>query len=213
MTFCYQFKQAREQKILLTTPSARLSFLGKEIPGAGDNKRAGAPIREAFAERNPGHLFLKIARQKQPYFTALALIIALAHFACSPPAEGSLEASNGRDKSDASVLKFEPDSVEFGTLKNDKPQITRIVGTNSSDTAVHISQVKTSCGCLLAKFSETEVLPGKQTTLRVLLDPVKADPEFEVHVSIFYEERTEVDVIPIRGRLTHSAGGTVAPER
>lgn len=156
---------------------------------------------------------LKTARQDKAYLAALALIMALTNFACSLSTKGDLEATIGGNRTDAGVLKFEPDSVELGTLENNKPHITRIVGTNSSDTSVHISQVKTSCGCVLAEFSKTEVLPGKQTTLRVLLDPVKADPEFEVHVSIFYEERPEVDVIPVRGRLSHSAGGSGAPER
>jgi hypothetical protein len=194
----------------LTNPSIETRLFEEALAGISGHKRVGGLIPEAYGERIPGLTSLKTARQKQLYLAALVLIIALVNSGCSPPMTGSPEATNGENRTDAGVLKFEPDSVEFGTLENVKPQITRIVGTNSTDTSLHISQVKTSCGCVLAEFSETEVLPGKQTTLRVLLDPDKADPEFEVHVSIFYEERPEVDVVPVRGRLPQTGG---APDR
>jgi len=69
-----------------------------------------------------------------------------------------------------SVLVFEPDHVDIGTVKEGEDAVGFLRVRNAGDTMANIVSVETSCGCSVATPEENLLMPGSFTRIKVTVD-------------------------------------------
>jgi len=69
-----------------------------------------------------------------------------------------------------SVLVFEPDHVDIGTVKEGEETIGFLRVRNSGDTMTNIVALETSCGCSVAEPEQRLLMPGGFTRIKVVID-------------------------------------------
>lgn len=120
-----------------------------------------------------------------------AMLIALA-----PSAYSQIEHS----------LRFIPDKVDFGIIKEDDGKVSRSVkAVNISADSTFIISARTSCGCSAAEYSEAMLAPGDTTVVTLTYDPVNRPGKFLKTAKFF----TGKERIGNAVKLT----GTVIPSR
>ncbi len=68
---------------------------------------------------------------------------------------------------DAGILSFQNDEIDYGTIhQNDNGERT-FTFTNTGNSPIIISNVKTSCGCTVPSYSKTPILPGESSEIKV----------------------------------------------
>lgn len=63
-------------------------------------------------------------------------------------------------------VKFEKETVDFGTAKLNKPVTVEFKFTNVSDAPVIIENAQPSCGCTTPDWTKAPVLPGKEGIIK-----------------------------------------------
>jgi len=69
-----------------------------------------------------------------------------------------------------SVLVFEPDHVDFGTVKEGEEAIGFFRVRNSGDSMANIVSVEASCGCTAVEPEQRMLIPGGFTRIKVVVD-------------------------------------------
>lgn len=70
------------------------------------------------------------------------------------------------------VLKFASKEKNIGTLsEDDAPSTYRFIFRNVSKKTVSLRQIKTSCGCTVAKYDKQPVAPGKEGEITLTYNP------------------------------------------
>lgn len=83
------------------------------------------------------------------------------------------------------LLKFESSVIELDTVRFDAGVcVTHFIFTNIADKPVSIVDVQSQCRCAVPKFGRTEVLPGKQSVIEVILDPSELYGEQNRHLTV-----------------------------
>lgn len=70
------------------------------------------------------------------------------------------------------LLKFDHPLIDAGTMtEDDAPRTYSFVGHNVSGKVLHISQVKTSCGCTKADVKGATLQPGDSCQILLTFSP------------------------------------------
>ena len=69
-----------------------------------------------------------------------------------------------------SVLVFEPDHVDIGTVKEGEKAVGFLRVRNAGDAMANITAVQTSCGCSVAEPEQRLLMPGGFTRIKVVVD-------------------------------------------
>jgi hypothetical protein len=64
------------------------------------------------------------------------------------------------------AIKWKVTEIDLGEIPQNKPVTLNYEFTNMGDTPVLISNVQASCGCTVAEYSKTPVLPGESTIIK-----------------------------------------------
>ena len=93
----------------------------------------------------------------------LAYMVSVAALLVSSPSASM--AQNG-------LLKFDRNVIDAGTMtEDDAPRTYTFTGRNVSRRTLHITQVKTTCGCTSSTVSSKELKPGATFKVSVTLTP------------------------------------------
>ncbi len=91
----------------------------------------------------------------------LLFFFVLAVAAGTTTAQTLADAGEKEAKTTAKVLAWESQDYDFGVMEQSKPQTAVFKFQNKTDKAVVISQVKPACGCTVADYSRSPILPGE----------------------------------------------------
>lgn len=80
-------------------------------------------------------------------------------------ADGSL------DSTKMPRIKFDKDLHDFGTLNQTDKRNHTFTFTNPSNTNLYLMDVKTSCGCTVASYSNDKIGPGESGEINLNYDP------------------------------------------
>lgn len=97
----------------------------------------------------------------------VSLLIGLGLVACKQLS--ALEQGGDRFVAD-SQLVFEPDHIDFGSVKEGEHAIGYLRVRNAGNTIANIVAVETSCGCSVAEPEQQLLMPGGFTRIRVDVD-------------------------------------------
>lgn len=84
------------------------------------------------------------------------------------------------------TLKFNPEEVDFGTIREEDGKITQNVkAINISNAPTFIISARTSCGCSSLTYTERELVPGDTAIISVTYDPLNRPGKFLKTAKIF----------------------------
>ncbi|MBC7864668.1 MAG: DUF1573 domain-containing protein [Bacteroidia bacterium] len=106
-------------------------------------------------------------------------------------------AQNNADEN-APVLKFEKDTMNFGTVAWNSDQVRIMKFTNIGKSPLVISRSTGSCGCIVTEHSKEPILPGKSGFIKVRYDTKRPGPIYKV-ITIESNSRSYVNVETVKG--------------
>lgn len=79
------------------------------------------------------------------------------------------------EKPNGAVIDFQTKIVDLGSLsRDDDKQFVRIVFTNTGDTPLVVTEVRTTCSCTTVQHDRKRVLPSERGVINITMDPSKA---------------------------------------
>lgn len=102
-------------------------------------------------------------------------------------------------------FKFEKETHDFGKIPQGKPVTYEFKFTNTGDEPLIISNVESTCGCTVPKYTTTPVLKGKSGSITVTFNAASVQPSFSKAVTIKSNARTPNKLLYIKGEVTAAA--------
>lgn len=113
------------------------------------------------------------------------VLIALALAACKPVQSAPpVEAGPASEAVADSVLVFEPDHVDIGTVREGEEAIAYLRLRNAGNTMATIVSIETSCGCSVAEPEQRLLMPDAFTRVKVVVDTFAKQGEAKKWVQI-----------------------------
>lgn len=100
-------------------------------------------------------------------------------------------------------FKFETESHDFGKIPQGKPVSYDFKFTNIGDQPLIISNVESTCGCTVPKYTNTPVKKGESGVITVTFNAAVAST-FSKAVTIKSNAKTPVKVLYIKGEVVSS---------
>lgn len=97
-------------------------------------------------------------------------------------------------------FKFEKETHDFGNIEYNKPASFEFTFTNAGKSPIIISEVAPSCGCSVADFSKTPVVPGASGKIKVTYNAAAKGP-FTKSFIVKSNTKTPVKTLTIKGNV------------
>ena len=81
-------------------------------------------------------------------------------------------------------LRIHPAHIDFGTIEEGPPARANVVIENGEDFTIHITHVRTNCGCTRARVEKKTLKPGEKTVLKIIYDTKERPGIFRKKVMI-----------------------------
>lgn len=102
-------------------------------------------------------------------------------------------------------LKFIPEEVNFGNIRETDGAVTKIVrAVNISQDSTFIISARTSCGCSEAQFDGRMLAPGDTTTVKITYDPTNRPGKFLKMAKIFTGKERISNTFRLKGNVIPS---------
>ena len=102
-------------------------------------------------------------------------------------------------------FKFDKETHDFGKIVQGKPVSVDFVFTNTGEEPLIISNVESTCGCTVPKYTTAPVLKGSKGTITVTFNAAAIQPGFTKAVTIKSNARTPIKVLYIKGEVIASS--------
>ena len=99
-------------------------------------------------------------------------------------------------------FKFEKETHDFGKIPQGKPVSINFKFTNTGEEPLIISNVESTCGCTVPKYTSTPVLKGQTGIITVTFNAASVQPSFAKAVTIKSNARTSIKLLYIKGEVT-----------
>jgi len=101
-------------------------------------------------------------------------------------------------------FKFEKETHDFGKIPQGKPVSVDFVFTNTGDEPLIISNIESTCGCTISKYTSAPVPKGAKGIITVTFNAAAVQAGFTKAVTIKSNARTPVKVLYIKGEVVAS---------
>jgi len=98
------------------------------------------------------------------------------------------------------VTEWDKTNHDFGEILLGKPMTAEFTFTNTGDTPVNISKVRSSCGCTVTKYTKEPVLPGETGFVKATYNAAKLG-NFTKSVTVSFTNSKFMDQLWIRGKV------------
>ncbi|MBT8272423.1 MAG: DUF1573 domain-containing protein [Bacteroidia bacterium] len=112
----------------------------------------------------------------------------------------SVTAQNKAQSDNLGILSFESETIDYGTIKQKADGIAVFKFKNTGNSAIVITDVKTSCGCTVASAPETAILPGESSQIEVNYDTKKLGT-FSKSITVLSNAAEGRKVLKIKGEV------------
>ena len=102
-------------------------------------------------------------------------------------------------------FKFEKETHDFGKIPQGKPVSYDFTFTNTGEEPLIISNIESSCGCTVPKYTTTPILKGQSGTITVTFNAAAVQPSFSKAVTIKSNARTPNKLLYIKGQVVAAA--------
>ncbi len=107
------------------------------------------------------------------FISSMVQLSLLIHLLFLPTLQPTQQTDEGIAK-----LSFKQTTIKLGEIHQGERYERVFTFTNTGDAPLIISDVETSCGCTVVKFSKEPVLPGKTGEIKVDYGPKKSEVGF-----------------------------------
>lgn len=101
---------------------------------------------------------------------------------------------------DGSEVIWEADSHNFGEIPQNKPVSVDFKFTNTGDSPLVITEVKTSCGCTASNYPKTAIQPGETSKITVDYNAKKLGA-FSKTISVVTNADEQTKTLHIKGTV------------
>ena len=108
---------------------------------------------------------------------SLVLLVSLLAFACKDNAASKVNQDNvdkaaERDLAalDLPKIAFDKEEHDFGNITNGSAVETTFTYTNTGNSPLVVSDIKSTCGCTIPKKPEKPIMPGESDKIQVKYD-------------------------------------------
>lgn len=101
---------------------------------------------------------------------------------------------------EATKIKFEKTTHDFGELEKGAPCEYTFQFTNTSEQPIILSRVKASCGCTTPSYTKEEVAAGASGTINVKYNSQRVGP-FNKTITVTYDSVERPIVLYIKGKV------------
>lgn len=101
---------------------------------------------------------------------------------------------------DNSEVLWDADSHNFGEIPQGKPVSVDFKFTNTGDSPLVITEVKTSCGCTASNYPKTAILPGETSKITVDYNAKKLGA-FSKTISVVTNADEQIKTLSIKGTV------------
>jgi hypothetical protein len=98
-------------------------------------------------------------------------------------------------------FKFEKETHDFGKVPVGKPVSVDFIFTNIGDEPLIISNIESTCGCTVPKFTTKPVLKGEKGIITVTFNAAAVQAGFTKAVTIKSNARTPTKMLYIKGEV------------
>lgn len=127
------------------------------------------------------------------------LFFSLLVSACFAIADSSVYAQRQQ------TLKFIPEEVDFGTIREENGKVTKKVkAVNISKSTTFIISARTSCGCSSVTYPDNQLAPGDTAVISVTYDPVNRPGKFLKTAKIYTGEERIGNSFKLKGNVIPS---------
>ncbi|MFT4673512.1 MAG: hypothetical protein ACJAYD_000793 [Patiriisocius sp.] len=100
-------------------------------------------------------------------------------------------------------ISFKSETVDYGKIVKGSDGIRVFEFTNVGDTALIVTDVKSSCGCTVPKKPEGPVAPGETGTIEVKYDTNRVGP-IRKTVTVYSNADEPIKALKIKGEVLKS---------
>ncbi len=97
-------------------------------------------------------------------------------------------------------LTFKTETIDFGAVMQGENGLRAFSFTNTGNSPVVISDIKTSCGCTVASAPDSPVLPGETAQIEVNYD-TKRIGKFSKSITVISNARESRKILKIIGEI------------
>jgi hypothetical protein len=101
-------------------------------------------------------------------------------------------------KTVADVAKFETETINQGTLKQNDPKEVKFVVTNISKEPLIIEQANPTCGCTMGDYTKSPIAPGATGFITAKFNAANVG-HFDKHLTVKFAGVDEIKSITISG--------------
>ncbi|MFM6976938.1 MAG: DUF1573 domain-containing protein [Sphingobacteriaceae bacterium] len=101
-------------------------------------------------------------------------------------------------------FKFDKETYDFGKIPQGTPVSVDFKFTNTGDEPIIITNVESTCGCTVPKFTSTPVKKGESGTISVTYNAAAVMP-FSKAITVKSNAKTPVKVLYIKGEVVAAA--------
>ena len=108
-------------------------------------------------------------------------------------------AKASRELNVKTIIWLNPE-IDLGSVEFNKPITATFNLKNNSEEAVIIKNVKTSCGCTAANYSNTVIKPGETSKIEVTYN-AKTKGYFSKTISVSTSLKEDLDILTLKGTV------------
>lgn len=97
-------------------------------------------------------------------------------------------------------FKFDKETYDFGKIPQGKPVTVEFKFTNTGEAPIIISNVESTCGCTVPKFTSTPVKKGENGVITVTYNAAAVMP-FSKAITVKSNAKTPVKMLYIKGEV------------
>jgi len=100
----------------------------------------------------------------------------------------------------AAKIEFKTETVDYGEINKGSDGVRVFEFTNTGNAPLIVSNVKSSCGCTIPKWSKDPILPGKTGKIDVKYDTKRVGP-IRKAITVTSNAATPTKVLKIKGTI------------
>lgn len=109
-------------------------------------------------------------------------------------------------------IEFKTDTIDYGTIEKGADGLRTFEFTNTGDAPLIISDVKSSCGCTVPKWTKEPIMPGQSGEIQVKYDTNRVNP-IRKTVTVISNATTPTVALKIKGTVVDSSQNNVLEKK
>ena len=114
------------------------------------------------------------------------------------------------DGGEGAKIKFEEKVHDYGTIPRNGDGTCYFKFTNTGDSPLSLTTVRSSCGCTVPKWPRDPIMPGDTNKIKVTYDTRRVGP-INKQVTVRSNAKNRTVVLRIKGKVTRKT--QTAPEK